>query len=272
MDAEQERQQAQPQQEKFDPKKLPPELQPIYQSMLRDYRSKTESLSKKEKEYQARLAELEEKVKQYDSALRGYERWVLSNQEGNLSSAQVNGPAEAGATSGPTATSAAPAYDPYDPESVRRYLDWALSQRDQAWTQYANQLNEYWRSQLLQAMAYSIWASAIAARDPQRAADPKFLGTLLQSAPAYGGDLDKAYEALRKPLEEKAALEAQIANLQKQIEEAQKKMPPVQGATPPSGMPVKPPETVTPKPMGSTGNYRAALANVPLDKLYKAEE
>src|SRR5947209_18883743 len=73
------------------------------------------------------------------------------------------------------------------------------------------------------------------ATDPEFAKDPKLVAALFTEAQRYGGDIDKAYNALKAPIVERAKLQAELDALRKQVEDHKKQLPAMLGQMAPQG-------------------------------------
>src|SRR5207302_9819641 len=112
-----------------------------------------------------------------------------------------------------------PDIDWYDPKQVYGLFERRLADQNAAWTKYADDLNQYWQQYVGNAQGYSVAAARLMATDPDFAKDPKLVASLFTEASKYGGDIDKAYQAIKAPLLERAKLQSELEGLKKQVEE-----------------------------------------------------
>ena len=148
-----------------------------------------------------------------------------------------------------------------------------LADQNAAWTKYADDLNQYWQQYVGNAQGYSVAAARLMATDPDFAKDPKLVASLFTEASKYGGDIDKAYQAIKAPLLERAKLQSELEGLKKQVEEYQKKGPAMLGQIAPvSPRPIKPIVGTRPAFANSTGRYQEILSRYHPNQFYTENE
>jgi chromosome segregation ATPase len=161
-----------------------------------------------------------------------------------------------------------------DPAQVRAWYEQELARREEAWRKYAQDVQQYLTHVMDQRAAYAVWAAQLMAADPELAKNPDLVKRLFQEAPKHGGDLTKAYQAIKQPLEEKAKLEKQIQDYKKQLETLKASAPVLGGTT-------RGPEPIRPKPEDTktqaarhttgTGRYREVLSKIDPSTLIKSD-
>lgn len=267
-------QQVLPQQIKFEDlhrDRLPIELRDAYDATQRE----REAMEARQGELEEQRRAMEEKF-QSDLSARDQENQRLVQMMTQMT-------LKAGADSGQqerTQPQAQPTPEPdwYDANQVGHFLqdqfNQRLTQMHQAWTKYAEDTNQFWAQKMGQSQAYAIATARLLAQDPEFAKAPELIPAVLGRAAQVGGDINRAYEDVMAPIREKAAMVAQLEDVQKQLEAANAKLSsPVMGqqgiGTP---RPLHPIIGTRPSTWGSTGRYGDILARYPAEAFNRPDE
>jgi chromosome segregation ATPase len=226
------------------------------------------------KQIEALRQELAQKDAQYKTEI---ER--LNNEANAYAQMIANMTAQQTAQQQPPATfkeaeAPAPDIDWTDPSQARTAYEQEFAKREEAWRKYAQDVQQYLTHVMDQRAAYAVWAAQLMASDPDLAKNPDLVKRLFQEAPRHGGDLTRAYKAIKEPLDEKAKLEKQITDYKKQLETL-KASAPVLGTTPKGAEPIRPKqepkEAARVRSATSTGRYRDVLSKIDPSTIIKSD-